>query len=463
MSKKPWQGRFEKNTSHILEQFSESVSYDKELYSHDIRGSIAHARMLGKRGIIPAEDAKAIVEGLEKVMAELDAGADPWDTALEDVHMNIETVLTAKVGEAGRRLHTARSRNDQIALDLTLYIKETSTAMAGHLAALLNALLTRSEENVETVLPGYTHLQRAQPVLLAHHLLAYFEMLRRDHDRFVALAQGLELNPLGAGALAGTPHPIDRHMTAEELGFEGVTRNSMDTVSNRDFAAEFLFASALTQVHLSRLAEDIIIWASSEFSFVTLPDAFATGSSMMPQKKNPDSAELVRGKTGRMIGNLTSLLVTLKGLPMAYNRDLQEDKEPVFDSARTLAGSLEVMTGLTLGLVFNNERMAEAADDGLATATDLADYLVQKGVPFREAHEITGNLVTLCLELKCGLAELELKEMKKRCGLIDEEVFDVLNVDSSIRRRDVVGGTAHGQVAGALEEAREWLETVSSS
>jgi argininosuccinate lyase len=463
MSKKPWQGRFEENTSHILEQFSESVSYDKELYPQDIRGSIAHARMLGERGIIPAEDAKTIIDGLKKVLAELDAGADPWDTALEDVHMNVETVLTTKIGEAGKRLHTARSRNDQVALDLTLYIKETSIAMAGNLTLLLDALLTRSEENVETVLPGYTHLQRAQPVLLAHHLLAYFEMLRRDHDRFAALGRSLDLNPLGAGALAGTPHPIDRHLTASELGFEGVTRNSMDTVSNRDFAAEFLFASALSQVHLSRLAEDIVLWATSEFSFVTLPDAFATGSSMMPQKKNPDSAELVRGKTGRMIGNLTSLLVTLKGLPMTYNRDLQEDKEPVFDSARTLAGSLEVMTGLVLGLAFNKERMAEAADDGLVTATDLADYLVQKGVPFREAHEITGTLVARCVELGCGLVELKLEDMKKQCNLIDEEVFNVLNVDSSIRRRDVVGGTAHGQVAGALEEAREWLETVSNS
>ena len=463
MTKKPWQGRFGEKTASILEQFSESVSFDKELYPQDIRGSIAHARMLGERGIIPAGDAKSIIHGLEKILAELDGGTQPWDTTLEDVHMNIEKILTDNIGEGGRRLHTGRSRNDQVALDLTLYIRETATTMAGMIIDLMGALFTRSEENIETVLPGYTHLQRAQPVLLAHHLLAYFEMLRRDHDRFTSLARELRLNPLGAGALAGTPHPIDRHFTADELGFEGVTRNSMDTVSNRDFAAEFLFASALAQVHLSRLAEDIILWATSEFSFATLPDAYATGSSMMPQKKNPDSAELVRGKTGRMVGNLTSLLVTLKGLPMTYNRDLQEDKEPVFDSARTLAASLEVMTGLTLGLVFNTQRMAQAADDGLATATDLADYLVGQGLPFREAHEVTGTLVALCLEQGCGLAELDLDVMKKKCELIEADVFDILTIDSSIRRRDVTGGTAHGQVAGALEEAREWLDTVSSS
>ncbi|MDF1535643.1 MAG: argininosuccinate lyase [bacterium] len=459
MTKKPWQGRFDEKTSRILEEFSESISYDRELYPQDIRGSMAHARMLGKRGIIPAGDARLIVEELKRILAELDAGAEPWDKALEDVHMNIETLLTARIGEAGGRLHTARSRNDQVALDLTLYVRETSTAIALSIVDLLDALVTRSEEHVETVVPGYTHLQRAQPVLLAHHLMAYFEMLRRDHVRFTALAQSLDLNPLGAGALAGTPHPIDRHMTANELGFRGVTRNSMDTVSNRDFAAEFLFASALAQVHLSRLAEEVVLWATAEFSFVTLPDAFATGSSMMPQKKNPDSAELVRGKTGRMIGNLTSLLVTLKGLPMTYNRDLQEDKEPVFDSARTLAGSLEIMTGLVLGLAFNNEAMAEAADDGFSTATDLADYLVGKGVPFRQAHEITGNLVALCLEKRCGLPDLTLAEMKKRCDLIEEGVFEALDVRSSISRRDVIGGTAYGQVAGALEEAREWLDT----
>jgi argininosuccinate lyase len=463
MTKKPWQGRFDERTSRILEEFSESITFDKQLYPYDIRGSIAHARMLGEQGIIPAPDAKLIVGELQKILAELDAGAEPWDTALEDVHMNIEALLTARIGEAGERLHTARSRNDQVALDLTLHVKETSVTMALGIVDLIEVLLTRSEEHVETVMPGYTHLQRAQPVLLAHHLMAYFEMLRRDHGRFTALARSLVLNPLGAGAIAGTPHPIDRQQTAAELGFTGVTRNSMDTVSNRDFAAEFLFASALAQVHLSRLAEEIILWATAEFSFVTLPDAFATGSSMMPQKKNPDSAELVRGKTGRTIGNLTSLLVSLKGLPMTYNRDLQEDKEPVFDSARTLTGSLKVMTGLVGGLLFRDDVMARAADDGFSTATDLADYLVEKGVPFRQAHEITGNLVALCLELGCGLPDLELAEMKKRCDLIDEGIFEILDVRSSIRRRDVVGGTAPGQVTRALEEAREWLDTVRGS
>ncbi|UCG38396.1 MAG: argininosuccinate lyase [bacterium] len=462
MTRKPWQGRFEKSTSQILEKFSESISFDRELYPQDIRGSIAHAMMLGKTGIIPQADADLIVEGLEQILAELEAGGDPWDPALEDVHMNLEAILTARIGDAGGRLHTARSRNDQVVLDLKLYIRDASVRIRGCLVELLGTILERAEEQFGTLIPGYTHLQRAQPVLLSHHLLAWFEMLRRDHERFAAAWESLGQSPLGAGALAGTSLPIDREMTARELGFETVTRNSMDTVADRDFAAQFLFNAALAQVHLSRIAEEIILWSSSEFSFVILPDAFSTGSSMMPQKKNPDPAELIRGKAGRAIGNLTTLLVVLKGLPLTYNRDLQEDKEPVFDAAGTLVGSLEVMAGLMGGLIFDSGRLGKAAQDGLVTATDLADYLVRKGIPFREAHGITGNLVALCLERGCGLAELPLEQMRERCPHIEEDVYDFLRVDLSVQHRDVPGGTAPGRVQDAMEEARAWLEQVRS-
>lgn len=460
--KKPWQGRFEEETSGILEDFSQSVSYDKELFPQDIRGSIAHARMLGKQGIITEEDSKLLIEGLEKILADLNSGMDPWDTALEDVHMNIEAILTRSVGEAGGRLHTARSRNDQIALDLKLYIKDACDEINQRIRSMLSSLLKRAKEQTETVMPGYTHMQRAQPVLLSHHIMAYFEMLRRDYGRFTSLKGSLCESPLGAGALAGTPHPIDRNMTARELGFKDITKNSMDTVSDRDFAAQFLFNAALCQTHLSRLAEEIVVWATSEFDFVSLPDGFATGSSMMPQKKNPDAAELVRGKTGRTIGNLTTLLIILKGLPLTYNRDLQEDKEPVFDSVKTLSGSLEIMTGMIGSIQFNPESMAVAADDGFTTATDLADYLVGKGVPFRHAHEITGKLVALCLQKECGLADLSLMEMKDHCSSIDEDVYHFLTAGSSIKRRDIPGGTAGNQVRRAMEEAHDWLVKVSS-
>ena len=462
MSKKPWQGRFEEETSRTLEDFSQSVSFDRELYPQDIRGSIAHARMLGKQGIITEEDSILIVKGLEDILAELEEGLTPWDAALEDVHMNIEKILTERIGEVGGRLHTARSRNDQVALDLKLYIRDTCDAILERIWRMLHCLLERAQEQQGTIMPGYTHLQRAQPVLLSHHLMAYFEMLKRDHTRFISLKSSLDDSPLGAGALAGTPHPIDREMTARELGFAEITRNSMDTVSDRDFAAQFLFNAALCQTHMSRLAEEIVLWASAEFSFVSLPDGFATGSSMMPQKKNPDAAELVRGKTGRTIGNLTSLLVVLKGLPLTYNRDLQEDKEPVFDSARTLTGSLEVMTGLMNDIHFEAGNMEAAADKGFTTATDLADYLVEKGIPFREAHEVTGKLVALCLAKGCELRDLTISEMREKCSAIDEDVFDILKVRSSVERRDIPGGTAGNQVKKAMEEARDWLAKVSS-
>ncbi|HDL53384.1 MAG TPA: argininosuccinate lyase, partial [Proteobacteria bacterium] len=383
MSKKPWKGRFQEETTDLMERFSESVSFDQRLYRHDIDGSIAHARMLGERGIIPEENSREIVEGLKSILAQIDGGTLKWDQALEDVHMNIESSLVDLVGDAGLKLHTARSRNDQVALDFRMFIREESGRLGDLLGALLESLLRTAEGHFGTVMPGYTHMQRAQPVLLSHHLMAFFEMFRRDHGRFAQVVDNLDVSPLGAGALAGTTFPIDREKTALDLGFSRISRNSMDAVSDRDFAAEFLFAAALCQVHLSRLAEEIVLWSTQEFSFVILPDSYCTGSSMMPQKKNPDPAELVRGKAGRAIGNLTSLLVILKGLPLTYNRDLQEDKEPVFDSADTLSASIEIMTGLISKTRFDRKRLQQATVDGFTTATDLADYLVTRDVPFR--------------------------------------------------------------------------------
>ncbi|TNF49974.1 argininosuccinate lyase, partial [bacterium] len=346
MSKKPWQGRFQQDTSDIMERFSQSVSFDRRLYPQDIAGSIAHARMLGERGIISKDDVRLIIDGLENIRKQIEGDNFDWDPSLEDVHMNIESALTEQIGDAGSRLHTSRSRNDQVGLDLRMYLRDETERIKELLVNLLRVIIEKAEEYSGVFMPGYTHLQRAQPVLFSHHLMAYFEMFRRDMGRMDSFMNSLSVSPLGSGALAGTSFPIDREMTAHELGFREVSRNSMDAVSDRDFVAEFLFATAMCQIHLSRLAEEIVLWTSMEFSFMVLPDSYSTGSSMMPQKKNPDSAELIRGKTGRMIGNLTSLLVTLKGLPMTYNRDLQEDKEPTFDSVDTLSGSLEVMAGL---------------------------------------------------------------------------------------------------------------------
>lgn len=458
MTRKPREGRFTEETSKLLEQFSQSVSFDKRLYLQDIRGSIAHARMLGKKEIIGKEDARTIIQGLQKVQADIESGKLQWDQSLEDVHMNIEAALTDETGDAGARLHTARSRNDQVATDLKLYLRDASGNMKNLLLGFMECILDKAQENLDTYMPGYTHLQRAQPVLLAHHLMAYFQMLKRDAVRFGSVMATLSESPLGSGALAGTPFPIDREMTAAELGFEGMTANSMDAVSDRDFAAEFLFACALCQVHLSRIAEDIILWASSEFDFIDLPDSLCTGSSMMPQKKNPDPAELVRGKTGRVTGNLVSLLVTLKGLPMTYNRDLQEDKEPVFDSADTLSGSLKIMSALVSGSSFKTGPMAEAAAGSFTTATDLADYLVLKGLPFRKAHEVTGSIVKHCIETGCGFDDITLEKMKTFAAQIEDDIFEAISVKSSVSKRSIPGGTAPERVKEAIGEARTYVE-----
>ncbi|MFV2082689.1 MAG: argininosuccinate lyase, partial [bacterium] len=385
-----------------------------------------------------------------------------WDPSLEDIHMNIEALLTKKTGASGEMLHTARSRNDQVATDLKLYIRETAEVLLEHILEMMESILEKAESNSEVIMPGYTHLQRAQPVLLAHHLLAYFEMFRRDVRRFEEVTAGLDYSPLGSGAIAGTSLPIDRKMTAKDLGFSRITANSMDAVSDRDFAAEFLFACALCQTHLSRLAGEIILWASSEFGFIKLPDSLCTGSSMMPQKKNPDAAELVRGKTGRVLGNLLSLLVTLKGLPMTYNRDLQEDKEPVFDSTDTLSASIEIMSSVIAGAEFNTDRMAQVAGEDFTTATDLAEYLVSKGLPFRQAHEVTGRIVLHCLDTGCVFSDLTIDKMRSFSDLIEEDIFEAISVKNSVSMKDIPGGTAPGRVRKALDEARKFLDKSSA-
>jgi argininosuccinate lyase len=462
MSQKPWKGRFKGDITELLERFSESVSFDQRLYSQDIKGSIAHARMLGEKGIIPREDSEKIIEGLRQIEEKVETKGHDWDSSLEDIHMNIEALLTKETGTSGEMLHTARSRNDQVATDLKLYVRETVEALRGHLLEMMESIFQKAELSSEVIMPGYTHLQRAQPVLLAHHLLAYFEMFRRDVRRFEEVTAGLDYSPLGSGAIAGTSLPIDRKMTAKDLGFSSITANSMDAVSDRDFAVEFLFACALCQTHLSRLAEEIILWASSEFGFIKLPDSLCTGSSMMPQKKNPDAAELVRGKTGRVLGNLLSLLVTLKGLPMTYNRDLQEDKEPVFDSADTLSASIEIMSSVIAGAEFDTDRMAQVAGEDFTTATDLAEYLVSKGLPFRQAHEITGRIVLHCLDTGCDFSGLAFDQMRSFSDLIEEDIFEAISVQNSVSAKDIPGGTAPGRVRKALEEARKFLDKSSA-
>jgi argininosuccinate lyase len=439
---KPWAGRFTEATNALVEEFTASIPYDWQLYPYDIAGSIAHASMLAKTGIITKKEAGQITRGLQEVLAEIVDGSFDFSIALEDIHMNIETRLIEKIGPVGGKLHTARSRNDQVALDIRMYLRDVITETHDLLAALQQVLVTLADRYQSVVLPGYTHLQRAQPVLLGHHLLAYYEMFQRDRGRLEDCFRRVNVMPLGAGALAGTVLPIDRQFVARELGFESVCENSMDAVSDRDFAIEFLAASAQIMMHLSRLSEELVLWSSSEFGFITISDGFTTGSSIMPQKKNPDVAELTRGKTGRVYGNLTALLTIMKGLPLAYNRDMQEDKEPIFDTADTVTRSLSVYIEMLKGITVHKDAMRKAAEDGFITATDLADYLVRKGMPFRQAHEVVGRAVLRCLELGSGLADLPLSEYKKLSSLIRDDVYAALSVEASVGRRTSQGGTA---------------------
>jgi argininosuccinate lyase len=453
--KKTWGGRFEGRTDAFVEEFTASIPYDILLYRHDIAGSIAHARMLEKQRIISRSEAERIVKALAAIRKEIESGAISFDLSQEDVHTAIEQRLIRKVGKIGGKLHTGRSRNDQVALDLRLYIRDQADNAVALLGKLNERLVARAEELFGVVMPGYTHLQRAQPVLFSHYLLAYREMFARDGERFREARRRANVSPLGAGALAGTVHPLDREFVARELGMDGVCENSIDAVSDRDFALDFLFACAVTMMHLSRLSEDLICWSSQEFSFIALPDALCTGSSIMPQKKNPDVAEIIRGKTGRAYGNLTALLTVMKGLPLSYNRDMQEDKEPVFDAARTVKEALIGASLLIEGMGVNEDRMRAACDDGFLTATDLADYLVGKGIPFRKAHEITGRIVRYCEENGKRLKDLSLKEFRAFSPKIGEDVRDAISLTRSIRQKNTRGGSGPEAVKRRLEALKK--------
>ena len=454
---KTWGGRFSQGADPAAERFTSSLSFDRRLWRHDIAGSIAWARALARARLLSDAERDAIVKGLETVRAELEAGTFPFRPELEDIHTNVERRLVELIGDVGGKLHTGRSRNDQIALDERMYLKEAVAGSRDGLRAVQAALVARAGESTDAPMPGYTHLQRAQPIVLAHHLLAYVFMLERDRERFAGCAARADRLPLGAAALAGTAFPIDRETLARELGFAGVTSNSLDAVSDRDYILEYLAAAAIVGMHLSRLAADLTLWATAEFGFVEFSDAFATGSSIMPQKKNPDVAELIRGKSGRLYGNLVAVLTTMKGLPLAYNSDMQEDKQPFFDSVDTLEAVLGVLPPLLASLTFRTERMRAAAGEHYATATDLADYLVRKGVPFRQAHEIVGKVVRHALERGVALEALPLDALAGFSPLIEADVREALTVDASLRARAVTGGTAPAAVARALAEARALL------
>ena len=454
---KPLRGRFKKEVEKSVEKYTSSIHFDKRLYRQDIAGSIAHAVMLAKQGIISDEEADTIVAALSSIREEIELSSFPMRDDLEDIHMNIEARLVEKVGEVGRKLHTARSRNDQVALDVRLYVKEAISDILQSLVGLQEALLDLAEANKKEVVPGYTHLQRAQPVLLAHHLLAYFEMLQRDRGRFEDCLKRADVMPLGSGALAGVPYPVDREFLARELGFARTSENSIDAVSDRDFVVEFQAAASITMMHLSRLAEEFVIWSSAEFGFIELDEAYTTGSSLMPQKKNPDVAELARGKTGRVYGNLLAILTAMKGLPLSYNRDLQEDKEGLFDSVDTVVSTLDVFAGMVRTARVRGDRTRRAAEEDYMLATDLADYLVRKGVPFREAHSIVGRLAQHAIDCGKSFRELDIKQYRRFSPHFDEDVYSV-TIESALRARSAVGGTAPKQVRRQLARARKAIE-----
>ena len=458
MSDKPWNGRFTEKTDRSVEAFTSSIDFDRRLYRYDIEGSIAHCRMLARQSIISEDEASQIVEGLGKIARDIERGQFELNDSLEDIHMNIESRLTQQVGKVAQKLHTARSRNDQVILDVRMYLRQEVGEILGLLTAFRQALIAFADEHIDIIVPGYTHLQRAQPVLLAHHIMAYYEMFTRDRDRFDGVLKRTNVMPLGSAALAGTTYPIDPSYTAELLNFPEVSANSMDAVGSRDFIMEFLSAASICMVHLSRLSEELIIWSSCEFGFLEMPDAFATGSSIMPQKKNPDVPELVRGKTGRVIGSLMALLTMMKGLPMAYNRDMQEDKEPLFDAVDTLTGCLTVFTKLVPKLKVQRTTMAETVKKGYLNATEVADYLVTKGMAFRDAHHCTGEVVRFAMEQGKELHELTVDELERFSKLFGKDIFDLLTPDQMVNRRVSKGGTAKENVMQAIQKARQTLE-----
>ncbi len=460
---KLWGGRFQKETSHLMDDFHSSISFDQRLFAQDIRGSMAHARMLRRQGIISAEDESAIRQGLQGILRDMEEGKIDFPPESEDIHMLVESILTERIGEAGKRLHTGRSRNDQVALDMHLYAKDTCEETVEMLCELEETLLKLAEEHARDVMPGYTHLQRAQPITLGHHLMAYFEMFRRDILRVRNAKRAADISPLGSGALAGATYPLDREFTAAELQLSGVTQNSLDGVSDRDFLLDYLSAAAIGMMHLSRFCEEMVLWSSIEFGFVTMSDEFATGSSMMPQKKNPDVAELTRGKTGRVYGDLMALLTVMKGLPLAYNKDMQEDKESFFDARDTWIKCLHIFNAMLSTASFRTEKMRRSANDGFANATDCADYLVKRGVPFRDAHAVVGRLVAACLEKQCAIDEMPLDELRAFSPYFDQDVYDAISLQTCVAARSLTGGPAPERVLSAVQAGREWLRSMRNA
>jgi len=454
---KLWGGRFKKNTSEILEEFNSSIDFDKRLYKQDIEGSIAHIKGLLKAGYLTEEEFRKIYDGLMEILREIEEGKIEFSISNEDIHMNIESLLIDKIGDVAKKLHTGRSRNDQVALDFRMYIKEEIDEISNLLVRLLEVLIKKAEENLDLLMPSYTHLQRAQPILFSHHMMAYFWMFSRDIERLMDAKKRVDIMPLGSGAVAGTTYKVDREYLRDLLGFAKVSLNSMDAVGDRDFAIEFLSCLSIIMMHLSRFCEELIIWSSSEFGFVEMDDSYATGSSMMPQKKNPDAAELIRGKTGRVYGNLIALLTVMKGLPLSYNKDLQEDKEAVFDAVDTVKMCLTVFSGMVETMMVKKDKMDEAVKSGFLNATDVADYLAKKGVPFRKAHEIVGKMVLYLIESNKTFEDLSLEEYKKFSPHFEEDIFEKIKLINCINERDVIGGTAVNRVKEAIEMAKEFI------
>ena len=454
---KLWGGRFQKNTDKKVDDFNSSIRFDKRMYKQDIRGSIAHAKMLGKQGIIPREDSEQIVEELKNILQDINDGKVEFLVDAEDIHMNIEKILTDRIGDAGKRLHTGRSRNDQVALDIRMYLMDETEELKEMLAHAMEVLVDLAKEHTETIMPGYTHLQKAQPITFAHHLMAYFEMFKRDYSRLEDCRKRTSVMPLGSGALAGTTYNLDREFVKEELGFEEITMNSLDGVSDRDFVIELASCLSMVMMHLSRFCEELILWSSHEFSFVEMDDAFSTGSSIMPQKKNPDVAELIRGKTGRVYGHLMGLLTTMKGIPLAYNKDMQEDKEPIFDALDTVKLCLPVFCDMIATMKVRKDNMLKGSKGGFTNATDVADYLVKKGLPFREAHEVVGRMVFYAIEKDIALDELTMDEFKDFSQNIEEDIYDAISMETCVNDRKLVGGPAKATVEKAIKAAQEYL------
>ncbi|HEY5585354.1 MAG TPA: argininosuccinate lyase [Ruminiclostridium sp.] len=457
---KLWGGRFEKGTDKLVDDFNSSIRFDRRMYKHDILGSIAHANMLGKCEIISPSESDLIQSTLKEILNDIEAGKIEFEIDAEDIHMNIEKILISRTGDTGKKLHTGRSRNDQVALDIRMYLKDEISAIGGMIISFIDTLIKISEENIDTILPGYTHLQRAQPITFAHHMMAYFEMFKRDFGRLSDCYSRMNILPLGSGALAGTTYPLDRYMVAKELGFDDITQNSLDGVSDRDFVIELASCLSIVMMHLSRLSEEIILWSSHEFGFVELDDAYSTGSSIMPQKKNPDVAELVRGKTGRVYGSLMTLLSIMKSLPLAYNKDMQEDKEAIFDAVDTVKMCLPVFSKMLATMKLRKANMYKAAQGGFTNATDIADYLVKKGIPFRSAHEIIGKMVLYCIENNKAIDAMSMNEFKSFSDKIEEDVYSEISLEKCISGRKLPGGPSHETEQKAIDNAKAYISSI---